>query len=491
MTTSDTIKVIQDSIAHGGVTSEAMDIGRTLPLSQTAEASTHYVASFLMRLVTQIMEMFGITGNDSVEKALYAALVIVLAFGVGAIIQWILVKILHHIPYHYKGHFVISLESERFFSKLSRVIPPLIFLAFIQVMYPASDSLSALLSKCGWMYVVFVSASALTTFVTASYKNFDVVRNKKNLPLRGIAQLVKGAIWILAAIIIISIIVNRSPVTLIAGLSAFAAVLMLVFKDSILGVVAGVQLSDNDTLREGDWIKVEGTTANGTVKEVSLVSVKVLNWDNTITTLPPYSLITGSFQNFRHMKDGHRRRINRCYMIDADSVRFIDDEIIEKVSLLPGMKEFIEKKQKQKAQNKEENVNNSEGLINGTIETNLGLLRAYLGIYLKNNKNIDHTPVMSNNFCFVNTLEQTPNGIPLQIYCFTATSDWIAYEAIQSEIFEHIAAVLPYFKIYTFENPSGRDTVNEGYLEAGGNPDDLFGLPYPFMKDRHNDKSKQ
>ena len=334
--------------------------------------------------------------------------------------------------------------------------------------------------------MVFLSAIALTTFVTAVYKNFDVVRNKKNMPLRGIAQLIKGAIWILTAIIIISIIVNRSPVTLIAGLSAFAAVLMLVFKDSILGVVAGVQLSDNDMLREGDWIKVDGTTANGTVKEVSLVSVKVLNWDNTITTLPPYSLITGSFQNYRNMKDVDRRRIMRTYNIDADSIRFADEEIFESVGNLPGMKEFIATKISQRDAGKTENIINSAGLVNGTIETNLGLLRAYLGMYLNNHPYIDEKCT-----CFVNVLEQTPNGIPLQVYCFTATSDWINYECIQSEIFEHIAAVLPYFKLYTFENPSGRDSVNEGYLEAGGSPDDLYGLPYPFVRRKDSEDRNQ
>lgn len=488
MVISDTINIAGDTIVatSRGVTSEPMHIGSKLQLSGAADAGTDYVASQLMSFVEEVLSFVGLENYASAEKALYATIVILFSFVAGVLVQWILSKVLHNIPHQYKGHFIISLESERFFAKLSRVIPPVLFLALIQVMYSPDDSLSLLLSKCAWIYMVFLSAIALTTFVTAVYKNFDVVRNKKNMPLRGIAQLIKGAIWILTAIIIISIIVNRSPVTLIAGLSAFAAVLMLVFKDSILGVVAGVQLSDNDMLREGDWIKVDGTTANGTVKEVSLVSVKVLNWDNTITTLPPYSLITGSFQNYRNMKDVDRRRIMRTYNIDADSIRFADEEIFESVGKLPGMKEFIATKISQRDAGKTENITNSAGLVNGTIETNLGLLRAYLGMYLNKHPHIDEKCT-----CFVNVLEQTANGIPLQVYCFTATSDWINYECIQSEIFEHIAAVLPYFKLYTFENPSGRDSVNEGYLEAGGSPDDLYGLPYPFVRRKDSDDKNQ
>ena len=489
-TTIDTVNNFTDTISNkmSGATSEPMHIGHSLQLSDKAEAGTHFIATQVMDFVDATLSLIGLEGVESAEKALYATLVILLAFGVGAVVRWILVKIIRNIPYHYKGHFMLSLESESFFSKLSRIIPPILFLAFIQVMYEPTENLSLLLTKCGWIYVVFVSAIAATTLITAIYKNFDVTRNKKNMPLRGIAQLVKGTIWILATIVIVSIIVDRSPVTLIAGLSAFAAVLMLVFKDSILGVVAGVQLSDNDMLREGDWIKVDGANANGTVKEVSLVSVKVQNWDNTITTLPPYSLITGSFQNYRNMKTMDRRRIMRNYMIDADSVKFVDDEILEMVATLPGMKEYIDTKLAQKKAGKEENINNSQGLVNGTIETNLGLLRAYIGMYLQQHPHIDS----EGSLCFVYTQEQTPNGIPLQVYCFTATSEWVEYECIQSEVFEHIAAVLPKFKLYTFENPSGRDSVNEGYLEAGGNPDNLYGLPHPFIKkDSSDNQSSQ
>lgn len=283
----------------------------------------------------------------------------------------------------------------------------------------------------------------------------------------------------MAAIIVIAIILDKSPGTLFAGLGAFAAVLMLVFKDSILGVVAGVQLSENDSLHVGDWIKVDGTNADGTVMEVSLTHVKVLNWDKTITTLPPYNLVSGSFTNYRTMSESNTRRIQRSCMVDADSVVPTDDAMLDEFAKLPFMEEWITKKREQRAAGKVEDVNNSEGLVDGSIETNLGVFRAYLRMYLDNNPHIDHSGGLG--YCFVTTLPQTSVGIPLQIYCFTNTSAWLEYEAIQSTIMEHISAMLYKFRLYTFENPTGRDTLLEGYLSPGKDPNSVFGVPYPFL----------
>ncbi|MDE6243961.1 MAG: mechanosensitive ion channel family protein, partial [Muribaculaceae bacterium] len=221
---------------------------------------------------------------------------------------------------------------------------------------------------------------------------------------------------------------------------------------------------------------VDGTSANGNVTEVSLTSVKVLNWDKNTITLPPYSLVSGSFQNYRTMQESGTRRISRTYLIDADTVRFLTPDMLREFESIPFMKDYITRKLAQQQAGKVENVNNSEGLVDGTIDTNLGLFRAYVKMYLDANGSISH-----DDTCFVNTLQQTQGGIPFQIYCFTNTSAWIPYEGIQSEIFEHIAAILPRFGLYVFENASGRDEINNGYLEANGNPAKLYGLPYPFM----------
>ena len=298
----------------------------------------------------------------------------------------------------------------------------------------------------------------------AIWKHVDRIENKRHLPLKGLAQLAKGIIWIVAVIVTIAILVDKSPAALLAGLGVFASVLMLVFKDTILGLVAGVQLAENDSLHVGDWIAVKGTDANGTVEEVNLTFVKVLNWDKSTTTLPPYSLISGSFTNYRSMQESNTRRICRSYMIDADSVLPCTPAMLDNISkTVPYMADYIAAKLRQKAEGKVADVDNPEGLVDGTIDTNLGLFRAYMKMWLDANPHVSH-----DSDCFVSTLAQTSVGIPFQVYCFTSTSKWFPYEAIQDGVFEHLASMLRFFQLYTFENPSGRDTIVDGYLSPGG-----------------------
>ena len=196
---------------------------------------------------------------------------------------------------------------------------------------------------------------------------------------------------------------------MLAGLGAFSAVLMLVFKDNILGVVAGVQLAENDSLHEGDWIVPNGSDANGTVIEVGLTAIKIENWDKTISTIPPYDLISKGFKSYRNMQLSHTRRIQRSYMIDADSIVATDDNMLAEFAEIPLLKEWIAKKLEQRAAGKVEEVNNSAGLVDGSIDTNLGILRAYVKLYLDANPNISHA-----DDCFVNTLAQTATGIPFR-----------------------------------------------------------------------------
>lgn len=310
------------------------------------------------------------------------------------------------------------------------------------------------------------------------WQSFNTRANKRKLPLSGLAQLAKAILWIIAVIVMIAICLDKSPVKLLTGLGAFSAVLMLVFKNNILSLVAGIQLSSNDSLHVGDWITVDGTNANGTVLDVSLVSVKILNWDKTTTSLPPYNLISSGFTSYRSMQQSNTRRICRSCMIDADSIVATTPEMLQEISKVPFMADFINKKLEQKATGLVADVNNPAGLVNGTIDTNLGLFRAYVKMWLDANPNVSH-----DSDCFVSTLAQTPTGIPLQIYCFTATSAWFPYEAIQDTIFEHVTAMLSAFQLYTFENPSGRDTIIDGYLSPGKDITKVYGIPEPFFKE--------
>ena len=451
-------------------------------LSGDAQDSSFEIASILMKTVHWLLSLVGLENNSTLFTIIYAALVFLVAWCVGYVVRWIVVLVAQKLSAHWHSVVYGYMMEEKLFTKASRIIPPIVFLILIQFTLTSKVSLSTWLTRISWVYVCFILADTICLIVNISWRHINERANKRNLPLSGLAELVKGAIWIIAIIVILAILVNKSPASLFAGLGAFAAVLMLVFKDSILGVVAGVQLSENDSLHVGDWIKVGD--ANGTVTEVSLTAVKVLNWDKTTTTLPPYNLVSNGFTNYRTMQVSNTRRIQRSYMIDADSVVPCDEALLEEFSKIPFMKEWIDKKLEQRKAGKEQNAGNPDGLVDGTLDTNLGVFRAYLKMWLDANPNIAQGNDVDGgaNTCFVTTLPQTASGIPLQVYCFTSTSAWTNYEAIMAQVFEHIAVMLFRFHLYTYESPSGRDTIIDGFICPGKNPDVVFGMPYPFFR---------
>ncbi|MDE6249766.1 MAG: mechanosensitive ion channel family protein, partial [Paramuribaculum sp.] len=362
-----------------------------------------------MRVVNWLLGLVGLDGNQTLITIFYAGVVLVVSMVFGYFTKWIVFALSREIAKRWSSDMYHSLVEQSFFHKVCRMIPALVFLILIEVTLSSHDTLSSWLTKLTLIYVVYVTSTALCALIMAVWQHIDRQENKRKLPLKGLAQLAKGIVWIVALIFIVAIIVSKSPGALLAGLGAFAAVLMLVFKDSILGLVAGVQLSENDSLHVGDWIKVNGTDANGTVEEVSLTAIKVQNWDKTTTSLPPYSLISGSFTNYRSMSESNTRRICRSFMIAADSVLPTTPEMLDNIRKVPFMDEYITKKLKQKAAGKVANVKNPEGLVDGTIDTNLGLFRAYMRMWLDANPHISHEYT-----CFVSTLAQTPTGIPFR-----------------------------------------------------------------------------
>lgn len=260
-----------------------------------------------------------------------------------------------------------------------------------------------------------------------------------------------------------------------AGLGAFTAVLMLVFKDTILGLVAGVMISEDDMLRIGDWIEMPQNNINGTVIDISLDVVKVQNFDNTIVTVPPYSLVSGSFINWRGMSDSGGRRIMREYTLKLDYIKPCTPEFLEKMKAFDKeLAQFITEKQKQAADGKVANTDNPEGLVNGTIDTNLGLFRAYMVMYLRR-----HPFVSKELLLMVRTLPPVANGLPVQIYCFSSNKNWPSYESIQAEIMEHFVSVLPAFELYPFQNADARDMILSSYIESAKvDLSTLIGIPW-------------
>jgi miniconductance mechanosensitive channel len=266
--------------------------------------------------------------------------------------------------------------------------------------------------------------------------------------------------YFVGAISLLSILLDTSFATLFAGLGASMAIIILVFKDTILGFVAGWQLSSNDMLRQGDWITVPKYGADGNVEEVSLYSVKVRNFDNTITTVPPYALVSDSFQNWRGMQESGGRRIKRSIIIDMTSIRFCTPEMLERFRKIQYLTDYIDSTEEVIKKYNEDNSTDNSMLVNGRRQTNIGVFRAYIQKYLENHPEVNHEMTT-----MVRQLQPTEKGIPMELYFFTKIKDWIYYENVQSDIFDHIMAVVTAFDLRVFQYPSSTGAPYHLYTE--------------------------
>ena len=344
--------------------------------------------------------------------------------------------------------------ERKIINKLMHLIPAILVYIMLPLALPRSEmpTLLGILQMICSIYIVAV----ILRFINAALNLLLEIYNRKeafkNKPLKGFVQIIQVLVFFVGFIIIISILIGKSPATLFAGLGASAAILMLVFKDTILGFVAGIQLSANDMLRPGDWITMTKYGADGTVIEVTLNSIKVRNFDNTITMIPPYALVSDSFQNWRGMQESGGRRVKRSINIDMNSVRFCTPEMLEKFRKIALLTEYVDTKQQElETYNKEHNIDGSI-LVNGRRQTNLGVFRAYLVNYLKSNPDVNKDLT-----CMVRQLQPTEKGIPMELYFFAATTVWIPYEGIQADVFDHILAILPEFGLQVFQEVSGSD----------------------------------
>jgi len=295
---------------------------------------------------------------------------------------------------------------------------------------------------------ILVIDSLLDAFLEI-YRTFEVA---KEIPIRGFIQIVKLAVIFIGGIFVLSLVLSKTPFYFLSGLGALTAVLMLIFKDSILGFVAGIQLISNKMVARGDWIEMPKYDADGDVLDVSLTTVKVSNWDKTVTTIPTYALISESFKNWRGMQESGGRRIKRAVYIDMNSIKFCTDEMLTRFASIRFISEYIEKKRKEVSEhNKSLNIDNSD-LVNGRHLTNIGSFRAYVISYLRNH------PMINRDMTFlVRQLASADHGLPIEIYVFCKDKVWANYEAIQADIFDHILAIVPEFDLRVFQNPSGSD----------------------------------
>jgi len=344
--------------------------------------------------------------------------------------------------------------ERKVFNRLSHLAPALIIFFLTPLIFQDWPALIDHVQNGAYVYMILIGLLFADSFISALHEVYISLPISKHRPIKGYVQIVKIGIYFIAIIIIIATVFGKSPKGLLTALGTAAAVLILVFKDTILGFVASIQLSANKMVKPGDWISMPAHNADGTVLEISLNTIKVQNWDNTITTVPTYACISESFYNWKGMEESGGRRIKRSVIIDMKSIKFCTPEMIKKFKKIQILRDIIEKKEKELDEHNKKNEIDNSILVNGRRMTNIGIFRAYIGAYLHN-----HPKINNEMTSMVRQLQPTDKGLPLQIYVFSNDKRWVEYEIIQSDIFDHILAVAPEFELRVFQNPSGYDVV--------------------------------
>ena len=383
----------------------------------------------------KLLQQLGVADGDMSLLSRIAAIVgiLILAFIVDLICKKVIIPSVRKLTAITDSKWGNHLLSDEVLKNMRRLIPPIAVYAIMPLAVPEPNLLSIILKLC-WVYVIVMVIKLFCSFITSLYVISSEHEKFKDHSLKGFFQMLKLVIVCIGTIVIISTLVNKNPTAILTGLGAGTAILMLVFQDTIKGLVAGIQLMANDMLRPGDWITVPKYGADGDVLEVTLTTVKVQNWDKTIVTVPPYALVNDSFQNWRGMFDIGGRRVKRSINIDMNTVRFCSDEELADFKRQPWMKGFEE---------------------TGKEEVNLYIFRHYIEQYLINHPKVSNDLIMT-----VRQLQPTAQGLPIELYFFSADTRWLKYEHLQAEVFDHVLAMLHTFDLKVFQSPSGADFRN-------------------------------
>ena len=382
------------------------------------------------------------------------AVLLVLAFIANYVAKRFILKLVEHFASKSSTKWDDVLVKRKFFRRLSHFAPALVIYLMSSVFFE-NDTAILVTRRITAIYMLFVAIITIDAFLSSVVDIYHSYDTSRKVPVRIIVQVAKILLYAVVGIVILSTVIGKSPAFFIGGLGAMAAVLMLIFKDSILGLTAGIQLSANKMVRVGDWIEMPKYGADGDIIDISLTTVKVQNWDKTIITIPTFALVSEGVKNWRGMSESGGRRIKRSIYIDMTSVKFCTEEMTEKFSKIKYLSDYIRNKGKELSEfNSQKNIDDSV-LVNGRRMTNIGTFRAYLVSYLK-----DHPKINKNLTFLVRQLDPGPNGLPIEIYVFSSDQVWANYEAIQADIFDHILAVIPEFELKVFQNPTGADFQN-------------------------------
>ena len=369
---------------------------------------------------------------NELDNAIVLLLIIVATVGIDYACRYIFLNMFKRLAKRTRNQWDDLIVERKIINKLMHMIPAILVYVLLPLAFPVDETpkILGILQMICKIYIIAVSLRFISASLNVVHEIYNRKESLKNKPLKGFIQLLQVAVFFIGFILIISILIGKSPTTLFAGLGASAAILMLVFKDTILGFVAGIQLSANDMLRPGDWITVPGSNANGIVQEITLNTVKIQNFDNTISTIPPYTLVNASFQNWRGMVESGGRRVMKSIFLDLNTIKFCTPDMLDtfrkEIPLLADYKPD-----------------------EGVTPTNSQMFRVYVEKYLTS------LPVVNTDLdLIISQLQSTEYGVPIQIYFFSRNKVWKEYERIQSDIFDHFFAMVPKFdlKVYQYSD---------------------------------------
>lgn len=420
----------------------------------------------MKNLMHKMLEQLGLGNNDFI----YVTAVIILIGLISIIIHWLFHKVAMGFLSSNTTNTTNAantaplwkhwLHKNKLFPRIALTLQGIIISIQARLWLNSDDSILPIIEVATHLWILVYGLLSIYSLLDTLEDISNANPAGKRLPLRGIFQSIKLIGATVVIILAIALLIGKSPIILFSGLGAMTAVLLLIFKDPLLGLVAGIQLSANKMLAVGDWLEMPKYGADGDVVDINLTTVKIRNWDKTITTVPTYALISDSFKNWRGMSEAGGRRIKRAINIDATSVHFLTEDDINRLRKAQLLSHYIENKLTEIKAHNETNKVDVSSATNGRRLTNLGTFRAYLDAYLKANKHI-HTEMTR----MVRQLHPGAEGIPLEIYAFTNNTAWVAYENIQADIFDHIFAVLPEFGLRVYQSPTGYDMQQMGLGE--------------------------
>lgn len=408
------------------------------------------IVDLVQKFILDILDNLGIP--DKMVNPLYytilAAFVILVCISLELFGRWVILSLFYRITKNSRRPIFSFLKKHRLLSRIIHLISPFVISLFSSAFGKAESWVSHAVTIYVIILLIAILDAALS-IIDDVYRTHEV---SKKRPIKSFLQVIEIIIVFVFVIVIVSSWINESPIVLLSGIGAFTAVIIIIFKDSILGFVAGIQLTTDDMIRIGDWIEMPRFTVDGIVTDISLISVRVENFDNTTTSVPAYALVSDSFKNWRSMKLSGSRRIKRAIYIDMSSITFCSEEMLSAFSKIEYLKSYINEKQKEFERNRSKQGPDVSSVSRRQKLTNIGVFRIYLERYLSNIPKIREDMTI-----LVRQLPAENRGLPMEICAFTSETDWIPYENVQSDIFDHIYAIAPAFGLRLFQEPTGYD----------------------------------